>query len=248
MTHNEYYNECRKLWSEEGNVSSHEYNDYLTNVITTKLEGKAIRDMMQIYNKNIINMRSLTPEYSMIDVDTIPEVEEVSERVCMDIAEILSTIMGSHMKLMTIKLKRHKNVDNITLPAFNWHQDLHPDPVVNVMVYISDVDTKTGPFEYVTNRDGRGCLIDTTTHDFPASYVDEMIENDGCKINQFLGKPGSMCIFNNNILHRGSVPTKNHRDVLLFQFRPTPKKIEKQLDWNYLNRSWDQLLNWDDNK
>ena len=246
MHHNDYYEECRRIWTEEGNISGYDHNDYLTNVITTKLKGDAIEDMIKLYNQNIPNMKSLTEEYSIIEVESNSELEEVSERVCEDITSVISDLMGCHMKLFQIKLKRHKNVDKVTLPAFRWHQELHPDPMLNVMVYINDVDEGSGPFEYIVNSDGRGTIINNTTHDFPDDFIDRILKDSemGLKVTRFLGKPGSMCIFNNNILHRGSIPTKKDRDVLLFQFRPTRKKTEKHLDWNYLNRSWDQLLDW----
>ena len=245
MNYNQYYDECRAVWEEDGNKSSTEYNDYLTNVVTTNLVGDAINNMVDVYNENIPNMKSLTPEYSMIEFEGNSKLEEVTERLCSDISLILENHMGCHMKLQTIKLKRHKNVDKVTLPAFRWHSDLHADPVLNIMVYISEVDEGCGPFQYLLNGDDRGIVIDNTTHDFPDDYVEHIIKTFGLTINSFLGGPGSMCIFNNNIMHRGGIPTKNDRDVVLLQFRPTKKKPEKNLDWNYLNNSWEELMQWD---
>ena len=245
MNYNQYYDECRAAWEEEGNKSSTEYNDYLTNVVVTNLEGDAINDMIDAYNENIPNMKSLTPEYSVIEVEGHPELEEISERVCSDISSVLENHMGCHMRLMQIKLKRHKNVERVTLPAFRWHSDLHEDPLLNVMVYISKVDEGSGPFQYLLNGNDRGIVIDNITHDFPDDYIEHIIETFGLKVTSLLGEPGTMCIFNNNIVHRGSIPTEQDRDVLLFQFRPVKKKPEKHLDWDYLNSSWDELMQWD---
>lgn len=83
-----------------------------------------------------------------------------------------------------------------------WHYDNHPKLVINVIIYLNDVNNNEGGFEYIT--------INNTVVKFNLSQpagnrnMENFISTNYKKINfhQVLGKIGTLFYFDNNIVHR----------------------------------------------
>lgn len=91
--------------------------------------------------------------------------------------------------------------------AFRWHWDNGPLNIIDVLVYLNDVNKDCGEFEYLT-----------TSKDEPDMNVYSKgsggkynVNLKNKKINKFLGKKGDYIIFQNNISHRATTPFKQDR-------------------------------------
>jgi hypothetical protein len=106
-----------------------------------------------------------------------------------------------------------------------WHYDNHPREVVKVMVYLTDVDEASAPFEYIRGRDTARPLYGAPlapTHGssrIPSDQIERHLA-DGFEKHAVVGPRGTVIAFDDNIVHRGTLAQAAHRDVVVFQVRP----------------------------
>jgi hypothetical protein len=60
----------------------------------------------------------------------------------------------------------------------------------------------------------------------PTSIVHALLNRDGCRLAKVRGKKGKLLLFDNNIMHRATTARKKHRDVVVFQIKPSLKPTE----------------------
>jgi len=126
-----------------------------------------------------------------------------------------------------------------------WHYDNHPPEIVKALIYLTDVDESSAPFEYLRDRDGGAVVGAPITPRFGHGRVSDDI------VDQVLAAGGRRCIvtgprgttilFDDNVLHRATVATGRHRDVLTFQVRPWLFQVEPRIDrrWTGSFPHWD---------
>jgi glycosyltransferase involved in cell wall biosynthesis len=116
-----------------------------------------------------------------------------------------------------------------------WHFDNHPREVLKVMIYLTDVTDDTAPFEYirdcVTGRPLMGSPLAPTfgTSRLPAGRIDRQLRG-GFERVRVTGPRGTIILFDDNIIHRGTIAASGHRDVIVFQVRPALFKASPHID------------------
>ena len=60
------------------------------------------------------------------------------------------------------------------------------------------------------------------------------------KPHKLIGPQGSTFLFSENIVHRGASPTEKYRDVVVFQFKPSHKKIVPPLSKKHTGSFYDE--------
>lgn len=115
-----------------------------------------------------------------------------------------------------------------------WHYDNHPTQVIKIMVYLTDVDAETAPFEYVRRRDTGEPLMFTplplrgNSRVAPAT-VEGYLQR-GYERHLATGPRGTMLVFDDNVLHKANLARRAHRDVLVLQLRPATFEPQPRLD------------------
>ena len=174
----------------------------------------------------------------------IKYLEELCEYVVPQIEEKL---FGSYAYLEGVYA--YKNVYKASPPrsSWIWHYDNHPRETVKVMIYLSDVCDKSGAFETLTTLfgellKGRTSRIDHTKWLTSNTRVsDAAIQENiakGCKASKILGSQGTLCLFDNNIVHRASIPEPGYeRPAIVLMLRPAIKKMRPYIseDWTGTN-------------
>lgn len=162
-------------------------------------------------NKNIDNR-----PFSRLASLVIPQVEK-NLFGCKVILEGLY----SYRNIYNVKNKRS---------SWLWHFDNNPKEIIKILIYLSDVGESNAPFQFL-DRAGRAVKKTPTRIDrtcwtacpsrIPQDEIDNLASSGyGCKT--LIGKRGAGIIFDNNIIHRATVPDEGcHRDVLCFMVRPT---------------------------
>lgn len=116
-----------------------------------------------------------------------------------------------------------------------WHFDNHPREMLKVMLYLTDVTGETAPFEYLRDRaTGRPQWGSPLAPLHGGSRVSaESIEQrlaTGAERQAVTGPSGTVIVFDDNIIHRGTLARGSHRDVVVFQIRPSLCRAEPRLD------------------
>lgn len=116
-----------------------------------------------------------------------------------------------------------------------WHYDNHPREILKIMIYLSDVDTQNAPFEYLRHAKS---LKPVYGSPLAPLCGDSRINEErmqryltrGFESHQVTGPSGTLILFDNNVIHRGNLACKTHRDVLVLQVRPTTVKTDRYID------------------
>jgi hypothetical protein len=119
--------------------------------------------------------------------------------------------------------------------SWRWHFDNHPREMLKVMVYLTDVSEGSAPFVYLRERStGRFMMGSPLTPLFGNSRVpNEQIAHhlaNGWDDHPVTGPRGTILIFDDNVVHRGTLAQSSHRDVLVFQIRPSTFKASPRID------------------
>jgi hypothetical protein len=231
MNTNEYYKQCVKdVKNLKGILAKGNLSNDVINALNYELR------------KQSNNYRSFISGLSEI-IDINDDLKPIIENVCIEMMPVVDEVFGCDSKIQEIKILRHLKHDNVGLQegAFMWHSDRHVNELINVMVYLNDVDkVEHGPFQYI-EKDGDVYYNNSIPKNIPHNQA----INYGY-VKSILGKEGSFFVFDNNFLHRASVPTEKNRDVIIFQVRPTRKKQISFIDMNYINLPFTtQMSNWD---
>ena len=135
------------------------------------------------------------------------------------IKEVEKNLQKKFVKLTKIVfVKTIRSSTEINDGAFLWHWDNGPLNIIDVLLYLNDVDKDCGEFEYLTtNKDEPDMNV---YHKGSGGMRDINLKTK--KINKFLGKRGDYIIFQNNISHRAT--TFSNKIDIVFHYK-----------WNYLN-------------
>tara|TARA_Y100000361_G_scaffold139419_1_gene142459 strand:+ start:4520 stop:5326 length:807 start_codon:yes stop_codon:yes gene_type:complete len=155
-------------------------------------------------------------------------------------------LYGCH--LYVDKVYTWRNVHHeVKEDSWLWHFDNNPNEIHKIIIYLNDVDKSNAPFQYLMNQDGFGKVIRGTRQGMdewkktPSRISDQEINNlksNGYQKNSMIGKKGLLTIFNNNLIHRATIPEVNkYRDVVVIRVKPTINKIE-YIDEKYTT-SWE---------
>jgi hypothetical protein len=169
--------------------------------------------------------RHYRPEDTKAGSTGIPDcrraVPEVLGCLAPPVTETLERFYRSHFKIYFIDVHRLIPMDGPPVSSWLWHSDNNPAPVLKVMVYLTDTTEQTGAFRAVPWPLSRSILrrgFRDRNHAEP--FLAEL--ND--RANQVImeGKPGTVMIFTNNLLHKATPPRERFRDTVVFEVCPSP--------------------------
>jgi ectoine hydroxylase-related dioxygenase (phytanoyl-CoA dioxygenase family) len=169
-------------------------------------------------------------------------------------------VFGSYVTCDNIKMYKTPETDAREASSWLWHLDNNPAEQIKVMVYINDVNKDSGAFRWLEQEDGSGIKLTPSRRDF--SYWYEGIElekfqargvqwngtrlqnnliqhwmNEGCKIHDVEAPAGTAIVFDNNIVHKGTIPTNGYRLAMTLQFKPIDIKSPK-FSRDYVGNGW----------
>ena len=177
-------------------------------------------------------------------------------------------VFGCYIQCQNVKI--YKTIPNITkeISSWLWHIDNQPKEQTKVMIYINDVGDN-GPFKYLS-KDNEGVKLETTKRDLykwfpdkiikteffkkfgkkwlssrvPNNIISNFIEEHNCKEIEVRGPSGTSILFDNNIIHKGTIPfadknaSKNFRYAMTLTFQPINKKLSPILSKENTGNGW----------
>jgi len=229
MNTTEYYKQCVKEVKNLKGVLTH---------------GKLTEGTLNLLNGELktqsVNYKPFISGLSEI-IDINDELKIKIELVCSEIMPVVDGVFGCNSKVQEIKILRHLKNDDVNTQqgAFIWHSDRHVPELINVMLYLNDVtEIEHGPFQYIESNGEAyyNSIVKNMTHKEATSYGD---------VKSLLGEAGSFYVFDNNFIHRASVPTKKDREAIILQVRPTKQKQVNYIDMSYIGQGYpSKISNW----
>lgn len=193
----------KEITIENININNKEYNLIINNIsneINKAPETDFIPGVSRRYNEN-----------------DIPGIKKLYEILIPYIKQNYTN--NSEIKILDIKILKHLQGPYKKEGAFIWHHDNHPHNILNIIIYLTDVDDKSGGFQYVSenNQAVKIPFKPPMGGKYHESYVNKMTKNNKFEIKTIEGIKGTAFIFDNCIIHRASIPSNKDRLALILQ-------------------------------
>ncbi len=149
--------------------------------------------------------------------------------------EVEQQIYGSYALLDKVYVYRNAVSRQAPQGAWLWHYDNHPFEILKIMIYLTDVDDESAPFEYLRYP---GSMRAVAGARLTPLYGDSRVTKeelacylaDGLVPHRITGPRGTMIVFDNNMIHRSNLAVHTHRDVLILQVRPAAGRYRPYVD------------------
>ena len=180
-----------------------------------------------------------------IRLKNIKDFEELNELADLLVPQIENKLYGCNLFVEGVYCYRNVHRNANLRSSWLWHYDNDPKEMTKALIYLNDVDEDSGPFSVLVDPNGTPKKIETSKIDYkkwmPAPNGSRIDINKMPKYKEqkILGEAGTICLFDNNIIHKANVckPGKI-RDVIVFYFKPTDRKVQVYLDDKYC-QTWD---------
>lgn len=166
------------------------------------------------------------------DALALDGLREVSEPI-VDFLE--RRVYGSFLIVDKAYVYRSPVCEAAARASWIWHYDNHPPEMLKVMVYLTDVTEGTAPLEYLHDRRSDRPLMGAPLSPLhlnsrvPDATIERHIAS-GCEPRLVTGPRGTIVVFDDNIIHRGTLAQTGHRDVLVLQVRPSLTPAQPRID------------------
>ena len=224
LENQEYYNKCILNYDISYNTNTPINNNEITlNYLNEINENKEYNFQISNIIKNLKNCET---------IQFIPNISEIYKIDKLDLTNLMKIIIpyfeklyNSHLKIIDTKILKHLVGNHDKVGAFKWHYDNHPKLVINVIIYLNDVNNDEGAFEYIKidNNIVKCDFSKPAGNRNMETFVN--LKYDKIKIIQVLGKCGTLFYFDNNIVHRAGPTVNKLRTALLLQLYPSLHKI-----------------------
>jgi len=182
---------------------------------------------------------------NLIRLDNPLTINNVNNLADIIIPQIESQFFQSYIHLSHLYVYRSIVTKAEPLSSWLWHYDNYPTEIHKIIIYLTDVDENSGPFEYLINKDNEPVIIEPSRTGpncwnkpklkgsrIPAKMMRKYLEK-GHSVKKLTGKAGTGVIFDNNCIHRATVAKKQHRDVIAFQIKPYEHTLSP-----FINAKW----------
>ncbi len=149
-----------------------------------------------------------------------------------DLVGALEAYYGSHFRIDHASVLRTHPVDEAKI-SFLWHRDFVPMTQVHVMVYLTPGGNGGGETHFLDIERTRQAAIAGYHYPSIANRIDDIgkiLKKKGAARNVVRPKlkAGDAVVFGSpRVLHRGLLPTKRHRDTIIFILLPSA------VPWHY---------------
>ena len=192
-----------------------------------------------------------------VQLDAFWQIEALEVLAGVLVPQAEAAVLGCHAVVNQVNLIR--NVPTSAPPASSWlwHYDNKPDEACKILVYLTDVGAEDGAFEYLRRpATGEVVRIESSRPSpetvlpprWPQSRVPtEAIDRYGefgFRPHRVVGPRGTLIAFDNNCVHRATVPTGRPRDALILNLRPCHERVRPFISerhtgsWNFNAKQW----------
>ena len=181
-------------------------------------------EMTEIHRGDIITLQLR----DVLDLDGLQDFASLC------VPQIEQNVYGSYAVVDKVYAYRNLVSHQREQVSWLWHYDNHPTEILKLMVYLTDVDAESGPFEYVRHATSRKVfsfvprpLLGTSR--VPPSFVENLVAR-GHERFRSVGPAGSLVLFDDNVLHKANIARSQPRDVVVLQLRPSLFRPEPYVD------------------
>lgn len=180
------------------------------------------------------------PEISRGEIQTIalrrtidlPGIRELCDAILPQVEE---NLYSSYIYVEQAVVYRRLPSPTSPTGSLLWHTDNHHEGITKIMIYLTDVTEKDGPYDYLEHGATKQPIRIPASmpQHYPAGRVPkDVVEShlhNGYVERRVVGPRGTFLEFDDKIIHRGLPPESGLRDALVLQLRPASFKRESFL-------------------
>ena len=267
-TWKEYYLECKDIYNKEtkinnSNVSIYDLllqvNPFPTDQTYFDQIFSIQKSLSKIYkDKQNYHTRAGGIALCLNDVFIFEkEIKIILENYLVPYLE--KDIFGCYVQCQNVKIYKTTSDSLIEQLSWLWHFDNNPKEQIKVMIYLNDVNNN-GPFKYLS-KDNEAIKIETSKKDHtswihgnqahfeilgkkwkgtrvPRHIISNLQSKNEIIEKDVKGPAGTAILFDNNILHKGTIPFEGFRYAMTLQFQPTNKKLKPNFSEKNTGNGW----------
>lgn len=210
----------------------------------TELLAKEISNKIKILEKNFNgNFWKLNGRPNIDNLrENFPEVDKLFLK---KIKKTINNILCSEFKVFYMVLNKNVGTKTDRTGSQLWHNDGGPSTCINVMMYLDNVTTVTGPLEIIkwdyskrlywyerrNLKHKRNSFSKEEYRLYRSNMFDKIIKNWKQESYEICtGKQGTIILFSNNTYHRGGYPKLgNERKAIIFHLYPSKQPLKEIL-------------------
>lgn len=183
-----------------------------------QIDGKIEQMIAADRPEDVTHFKTFMTEFTTEAVKT--RIFSIDEIITPRTAQILELFFGSNFKLIQATCYRTKATEEAPANSWVWHSDNAPQRIYKIMIYLSDTTRESGAFAYHSQEDSRR-LAPFFLDRYQTAHIQSELDDP----NRYAfaeGKKGTVVLFDNNLIHRGTIPKPGtHRDALFFFVSPS---------------------------
>lgn len=214
-----------------------------------------INDLSNKVDNLFTNPNNFTKRAHCLALDNIWNCEnELKQLGDFLVPQLQEKVFGSYVHTDNIKIYRNFTSNERDSSSWLWHLDNNPKEQIKILIYLTEVGEGDGEFTYLI-KDNEGVKAPTSKVSFPDNWrehwdspppvyllrefrkswvgsdrvpkhiVDRLCKEDGFSSYSAKGEKGTLFLFDNNIIHKATIPKNKHRDVIVLQFKPSKVEI-----------------------
>lgn len=156
-------------------------------------------------------------------------LEDLVWLVLSHVKDDIESVFKSHFSTYWVQVYRtvpraHEDLTS----SFAWHYDEDPRQLLKLFIYLDDTSVENGAFRYLNRVDTRnlidkGFISNTPSRRLESQcLVDTEIESKAIFVE---GLKGTVFLFDNNIVHRGTFPSRGQRTVVAIELMPSTREL-----------------------
>ena len=267
----EYYLECKDIYNKEtkidnSNISIYDLSLQINPSPTDQTyfdQISLIKNKLDVLYQDKINYTN-TSGISLSLKDSFNVSKEL--KIIVDnylVPYLEKNIFGCYVQCQNVKIYKTISESLIETSSWLWHFDNNPKEQIKVMIYLNDVNDN-GPFKYLS-KDNEAIKIKTSKKDHkswiqgnqahfetlgkkwkgtrvPKHIISNLQSKNEVIEKDIKGPAGTAILFDNNIIHRGTIPLKGFRYAMTLQFQPINKKLNPNFSKENTGNGWNHLL------
>jgi hypothetical protein len=173
----------------------------------------------------------ISPGYRFLKREMVMKFQpEIKDIIDNKIDPFLKKYYESYYKIFWVNILQMTPVKNYKDDeSLLWHYDDNPKGILKIFIYCSQQDKDTGAFTFINLKKSekikREGFFTYTTEDRVKSQTKLLNKITKSDINIASGEEGSILVFQNNIIHKGSLPLKDKRNLIALEVLPSTTKM-----------------------
>jgi hypothetical protein len=191
-----------------------------------------VLDMSELSSDIENTFRTLQPDH----LGQIVLPREPNERLAIQIYNILSinsekieSILNSHFQCYWIRSQKNLPIGIDSKEAsYGFHTDDNPRELFKIFFYLNDTCESNAAFR-TFNYDKTRKLLKKGFRSYSVADRDRaqclITKQDLNELNVLEGSAGTVLMFDNNLIHKGTVPVVGYRSIFQIEIYPSNKKL-----------------------